>query len=62
MSTSLFYIDVLMHEDFSYHHAEPTYVMLVIWLANDIPSTIPVNALHQVGVGAFVLNSEGEVC
>ena len=37
-------------------------MMLVIWLADDVPSTVPANASHQVGVGAFVLNSEGEVC
>lgn len=45
---------------FSYHHAEPTYVMLSLWLP-DTPSTLPANASHQVGVGAFVLNDKQEV-
>jgi hypothetical protein len=53
-------IILLVQEGFSYHHAESTYVMLVAWIA-DVPSTIPANASHQVGVGAFVLNDKHEV-
>lgn len=49
-----------VQEGFSYHHAESTYVMLVTWIA-DVPSTIPANASHQVGVGAFVLNDKHEI-
>ena len=52
----------ILQEGFVYHHAEPTYVMLATWLADDVPSTIPANASHQVGVGAFVLNAKAEVC
>ncbi|KAG0569613.1 hypothetical protein M758_6G099000 [Ceratodon purpureus] len=54
-------VHLAIQEGFKYHHAESTYVMLVTWLADDVPSTIPANASHQVGVGAFVLNSKGEV-
>lgn len=36
------------------------YVMLTKWLP-DTPSTLPPNASHQVGVGAFVLNEQREV-
>jgi hypothetical protein len=61
MAVEVFFGFNLMQEGFMYHHAEPTYVMLVTWLADDVPSTIPANASHQVGVGAFVLNSKGEV-
>ena len=43
-----------------YHHAEREYVMLVSWLAEG-PCTLPANASHQVGVGAFVLNEQEEV-
>lgn len=49
-----------VQEDFTYHHAESAYVMLVRWLSNE-PSTLPANASHHVGVGAFVLNDEQEV-
>ncbi|EFJ21091.1 hypothetical protein SELMODRAFT_176548 [Selaginella moellendorffii] len=45
---------------FRYHHAEPTYLMLTHWLA-DSPCTLPANASHQVGIGAFVVNDRDEV-
>ncbi|XP_065001445.1 nudix hydrolase 2-like isoform X2 [Musa acuminata AAA Group] len=47
-------------EGFWYHHAEPSYLMLVCWLPNT-EHTIPVNASHRVGVGAFVMNDKREV-
>ncbi|KAG0561531.1 hypothetical protein KC19_9G071000 [Ceratodon purpureus] len=50
-----------IQEGFNYHHAESTHLMLVTWLASDVPSTIPANASHQVGVGAFVLNNKHEI-
>jgi hypothetical protein len=49
-----------LQEGLKYHHAESTYVMLVTWLSSS-PSTIPRNASHQVGIGAFVVNDEHEV-
>ena len=36
--------------------------MVVAGLADDVPSTMPANASHQVGVGACVLNVKGEKC
>ncbi|KAI8477424.1 MAG: NUDIX hydrolase domain-like protein [Monoraphidium minutum] len=45
---------------FQFHHAEADYVMMTRWLPA-APSTLPPNASHQVGVGAFVLNEAGEV-
>mmetsp|Transcript_16295 Transcript_16295/g.36133 ORF Transcript_16295/g.36133 Transcript_16295/m.36133 type:complete len:323 (+) Transcript_16295:48-1016(+) len=45
---------------FDFHHAEPGYVMLVKWIGKG-HSTIPGNASHTVGVGAFVLNDKGEM-
>jgi 8-oxo-dGTP pyrophosphatase MutT (NUDIX family) len=45
---------------FIFHHAEPTHVMLTRWLPS-APSTLPANASHHIGVGAFVLNARGEV-
>lgn len=48
---------------FIFHHAEPDYVMMTRWLPADdgVPSTLPPNASHQVGVGAFVINERNEV-
>lgn len=47
-------------EGFWYHHAEPSYLMLVYWIPTT-PHTLPVNATHRVGVGAFVINDKKEV-
>ncbi|XP_065017466.1 nudix hydrolase 2-like isoform X3 [Musa acuminata AAA Group] len=49
-----------VEEGFRYHHAEPSYVMLVYWIP-DTENTLPVNATHRVGVGAFVMNDKREV-
>ena len=47
-------------EGFQYHHAEPSHVMMTYWLP-DMPSTLPPNASHQIGIGAFVMNDRREV-
>jgi 8-oxo-dGTP pyrophosphatase MutT (NUDIX family) len=55
------YVPVAVREyGFEYHHAERDYVMLTKWLPDDGSdvSTIPANASHQVGVGAFVYDGE----
>ncbi|KAI8557909.1 hypothetical protein RHMOL_Rhmol04G0047600 [Rhododendron molle] len=53
-------VEVAVKEGFRYHHAEPSYLMLVKWIPMTA-STIPANASHRVGIGAFVTNSKGEV-
>ncbi|KAJ4851191.1 hypothetical protein Tsubulata_000524 [Turnera subulata] len=53
-------IDSVIKEGFRFHHAEPEYLMLVKWIPGG-PGTIPVNATHRVGIGAFVMNKSGEV-
>lgn len=50
----------VLQEGFYYHHAEPNYLMLVHWLPKTA-NTIPANATHRVGVGAFVMNEKSEV-
>ncbi|PKI76857.1 hypothetical protein CRG98_002843 [Punica granatum] len=47
-------------EGFRYHHAEPDYLMLVHWLPRTT-DTLPANASHRVGIGAFVMNDKKEV-
>ncbi|CAN0927237.1 Nudix hydrolase 7 [Linum grandiflorum] len=51
----------IIEEGFRFHHAEPDYVMLVRWLPEDLPDTLPINASHRVGVGALVVNDNKEV-
>ncbi|CAG9464324.1 unnamed protein product [Pedinophyceae sp. YPF-701] len=53
-------IPLAVARGFIFHHAEPSHAMLTNWLP-DTPSTLPANASHQVGVGAFVINSKREV-
>ncbi|XP_022977707.1 nudix hydrolase 10-like [Cucurbita maxima] len=53
-------VEAVVKEGFWYHHAEPKYLMLVYWIP-ECAHTLPVNATHRVGVGAFVLNDNKEV-
>ncbi|KAG8058509.1 hypothetical protein GUJ93_ZPchr0002g23201 [Zizania palustris] len=53
-------VPVAIKAGFVYHHAEPGYVMLTFWLP-DGPSVLPSTSLHQIGVGAFVMNDKNEV-
>ncbi|KAK2986459.1 hypothetical protein RJ640_011897 [Escallonia rubra] len=53
-------VEAAVKEGFWYHHAEPTYLMLVYWIPKTTHS-IPANASHRVGIGAFVMNNKGEV-
>eukprot|EP00877_Chromochloris_zofingiensis_P004212 jgi/Chrzof1/13792/Cz08g12180.t1 len=48
------------HCGFKFHHAEEDYVMMTRWLP-ERPNTLPPNASHQVGVGAFVVNEHQEM-
>ncbi|XP_060190209.1 nudix hydrolase 10-like isoform X2 [Lycium barbarum] len=53
-------VDAAVKEGFWYHHAEATYLMLVYWIPHETPHTLPANASHRVGIGAFVLNDDGQ--
>ncbi|GMN36650.1 hypothetical protein TIFTF001_006188 [Ficus carica] len=53
-------VEYAVKEGFWYHHAEPTYLMLVRWIP-ETEHTIPANATHRVSVGAFVMNEKREV-
>ncbi|KAG6719306.1 hypothetical protein I3842_04G195600 [Carya illinoinensis] len=53
-------VEVAVKQGFRYHHAEPDYLMLVFWIP-ETTDTIPANASHRVGIGAFVMNSQREV-
>ncbi|KHG18474.1 Nudix hydrolase 10 -like protein [Gossypium arboreum] len=53
-------VETTVKEGFRYHHAEPSYLMLVSWIPNT-PNTIPANVTHRVRVGAIILNDKREV-
>ncbi|XP_049386919.1 nudix hydrolase 2-like [Solanum stenotomum] len=54
-------VNAAVKEGFWYHHAEATYLMLVYWIPHEIPHTFPANASHRIGIGAFVLDQNGQV-
>lgn len=54
------FICPLVDEGFTFHHAKPSYAMLVRWL-EDSPSKLPQYGFTQVGVGGCVVNSKEEV-
>lgn len=51
-------IPVACERGFEFHHAEQEYLMMTKWLPEDVPSTLPPNASHQVGVGVFIFDQE----
>ncbi|CAL5336069.1 unnamed protein product [Camellia sinensis] len=53
-------VEATVQEGFRYHHAEPSYLMLVKWISKT-EDTLPANASHRIGIGAFVMNDMGEV-
>uniref|UniRef100_A0A6N2KIE2 Pre-nudix hydrolase domain-containing protein n=1 Tax=Salix viminalis TaxID=40686 RepID=A0A6N2KIE2_SALVM len=52
-------VEPTVKEGFRYHHAESDYLMLVQGIP-ETPDTLPANASHTVGIGAFVVNDTGE--
>jgi len=46
---------------FDFHDAEPSQVVMNLWLPQDSPSTLPTSAHTTIGVGGFVLNEKREV-
>ncbi|KAL7543117.1 hypothetical protein ACHAXR_012416 [Thalassiosira sp. AJA248-18] len=46
---------------FEFHHAEGDVATLSKWLLEEEESRIPTYATHQVGVGAIVINPEGQL-
>ncbi|CAM9747906.1 unnamed protein product, partial [Scytosiphon promiscuus] len=53
-------VSVSLDLGFELHHAEKAYIMLNMWLP-PTENQLPGNASHQVGVGALVLNDDGDV-
>ncbi|XP_042492788.1 nudix hydrolase 8-like [Macadamia integrifolia] len=53
-------VPIAIKEGFSYHHAEPGYVMLTYWIPDE-PCILPASPSHLIGVGGFVMNEKREV-
>lgn len=60
-ATSASLIPIAVDEfGFEFHHAERDFVMLTRWLPEDRPNSLPGNASHTIGVGAFVIDEATE--
>ncbi|ELR25070.1 MutT domain protein-like family protein [Acanthamoeba castellanii str. Neff] len=57
-STKAHLISIAVELGFAFHHADPAYVMLTLWLPKKTPSTLPGFASHYVGVGGVVINDK----
>ena len=55
------FVGMACDEGFSFHHAQPGYVLLTRWLPPDMASPLPSYAFTQIGVGGVVVNTAGEV-
>ncbi|KAG2684512.1 hypothetical protein I3760_10G080500 [Carya illinoinensis] len=53
-------VEAAVKEGFWYHHAEPKYLMLIYWIPRGA-HTLPANASHRVGIGAFIMNEKREL-
>ncbi|XP_074358595.1 nudix hydrolase 2-like [Apium graveolens] len=53
-------VETAVKQGFWYHHAEPTYLMLAYWIPATA-HTLPANASHTVGIGAFIMNDKREI-
>ncbi|EEF48144.1 nudix hydrolase 8 isoform X2 [Ricinus communis] len=53
-------IPIAIQEGFSYHHAEPGYIMLTYWIPVG-PCLLPGSPSHHIGVGGFVINDKREI-
>lgn len=49
------FISIASHYGFQLHHTQPKYLMMCLWLPEDVPNKVPPYGTHHVGVaGSFV--------
>lgn len=44
------YISVAAHYGFEFHHTKPKYLMMYLWLPEDVPNKVPPYGTHHLGV------------
>ena len=54
-------VPIAVRNQFTFHHAQPSYLRVVRWLPTDEPNLLPGYATHFIGVGGFVVNNNNEV-
>ena len=55
------YISIASHYGFKFHHTQPKYVMMYLWLPEDVPDKVPPYGTHHLGVAGegWLKNSLG---
>ncbi|XP_014667262.1 PREDICTED: nudix hydrolase 8-like [Priapulus caudatus] len=54
-------VPICAKHGFTFHHAQPDYVMMVTWLPTDEPNNLPDYAHTFIGVGGLVVNEEDQI-
>lgn len=54
-------VPALTNIGFDFHHAQPGYVMMTLWMCDNLPNHLPEYANQYIGVGGFVVNSSNQV-
>ncbi|CAM9101688.1 unnamed protein product [Pylaiella littoralis] len=55
------YISIASHYGFQFHHTQPKYIMMYLWLPEDVPDKVPAYGTHHLGVAGCVMNDNQEV-
>ena len=53
------YISIAAHYGFKLHHTQPKYVMMSLWLPEDVPNKIPEFGTHHLGVAGVSTDCGG---
>jgi len=54
-------VPICTAQGFEFHFAKPGMLVLTQWLPENSASRLPLGPTHQVGIGALVLNEEGQM-
>jgi ADP-ribose pyrophosphatase YjhB (NUDIX family) len=54
-------VPICTAQGFDFHFAKPGMLVLTKWLPEDTESRLPMGPTHQVGIGALVVNDQGQM-
>ncbi|KAL8594458.1 hypothetical protein ACOMHN_018166 [Nucella lapillus] len=54
-------IPLLTQLGLDFHHAQPGYVMMTLWMCDDQPNHLPEYANQYIGVAGFVVNADNKL-
>ncbi|PVD31329.1 hypothetical protein C0Q70_06741 [Pomacea canaliculata] len=54
-------VPLLTEMGFDFHHAQPGYVMMTLWMCDNHPNELPEYANQYIGVGGFVVNEKNQL-